>query len=97
VAKTESTRQSGKAFGDIGSLASTLLNLATEHADRRSWLTLPNDAQIFRSTLASGDHTLQLTNGFASDSAAIKIVPGKKTILRVISTGKTMHTHSIVL
>lgn len=97
VAKKEATKQSGKAFGDLGSLASTLFNLATENADRRSWLTLPNDAQIYRSTLAGGDHTLQLTNGLASDSVAIKIVPGKKTILRVISTGKTMHTNSIVL
>lgn len=97
VAKKESADQVEKNLGTGGAVATAIFNYATERADLRSWLTLPNDAQIYRNTLAKGEYDLKLTNGLASDSVSIKIVPGKKTLLRVISTGGTMHTNVIVL
>ena len=78
-------------------LATHLFNAFTENADLRSWLTLPNDAQILRTRLAPGKHQLQLTNGTASGSLEVVVEPGRRTIVRVISTGPTMHTHVVVI
>ena len=97
VVKKETSKQAGDQFGVAAVLASTALNIATERADLRSWLTLPNDAQIFRKTLAPGERNISLGNGIASGDISIKIIPGKKTILRVVSTGNTLHTTSIIL
>lgn len=97
VAKKQMADKSGKAFGDLGKLGATFFNMASENADTRSWLTLPNDAQILRNNLPAGEHQLQLTNGAASDTHTITVVPGKKTIIRAVSTGNAMHTQSIVM
>jgi hypothetical protein len=37
-----------------------IFNFVTESADTRSWLSLPNNYQMIRTTLPSGKHTLQL-------------------------------------
>jgi len=97
AAKREASEQSGKAFGVLGKVAMDVFNFASEQADRRSWLTLPQDAQILRSRLRGGQYTLALKNGTATGSVDIEIVPGKKTLVRVVATGGTFHTASIVL
>ena len=97
VAKKEAANQAGEKLGGAGTVAATLFNVVTERADLRSWLTLPNDAQIFRASLAAGERTIKVGNGMASESVAIKIIPGKKTILRVIGTGRALHTNTVIL
>jgi len=97
IAKREASKQSGKAFGGLGELAVNVFNVITEQADRRSWLTLPQDAQILRSSLPEGQYQLQLQNGSAVGTMDIKVVPGKKTLIRVVATGNAFHTASIVL
>jgi len=97
VAKNETSEQSGKLLGDWGKLAVNVLNVVTEQADRRSWLTLPQDAQILRSSLPEGQYQLQLQNGTVVEVMDIKVVPGKKTLIRVVATGNTFHTASVVL
>jgi len=97
IAKAEASEKSGKMFGGLGKLAVDVFNVISEQADRRSWLTLPLDAQILRSSLPEGQYQLQLQNGHASGALDIKVVPGKKTVIRVVGTGGTLHTSSIVL
>ncbi len=97
VAKAKAREQGGKLLGDFGALAIDVFNVVTEQADRRSWLTLPHDAQILRSSLPEGQYQLQLQNGTAVGSMDIKVVPGKKTLIRVVATGNTFHTASVVL
>ncbi|MCF6338968.1 MAG: hypothetical protein L3J84_13665 [Gammaproteobacteria bacterium] len=97
VAKGKAAEQGGKVFGDFGALAINVLNMVTEQADRRSWLTLPHDAQILRSSLPAGEYQLQLQNGAALGTMDIKVVSGKKTLIRVVATGNTFHTASVVL
>ncbi|NOX91593.1 MAG: hypothetical protein GXP18_03835 [Gammaproteobacteria bacterium] len=97
VAKAEASEQGGKALGPWGKLAIDVFNVVTEQADRRSWLTLPQDAQILRSSLPEGQYQLQLQNGTALGTVDIKVVPGKKTLIRVVATGNTFHTASVVL
>ncbi|PCI50036.1 MAG: hypothetical protein COB51_03590 [Moraxellaceae bacterium] len=97
VAKKEAADKAGEQLGTPGKIAATIFNIATERADLRSWLTLPNDAQIYRGVLAAGERNIRIGDGSASEVIAIKIVPGKKTILRVVGTGKTLHTRAITL
>ena len=96
IAKKETTKKAKGQSEGFGA-AMEIFNFVSENADLRSWLTLPNDAQIFRGTLKAGEHNLQLNNVTASSTVKVKVAPGKRTILRVISTGKTMHTQSIVM
>ncbi len=97
VAKGKAAKQGGEMLGGFGALAITVLNVATEQADRRSWLTLPHDAQILRSSLPEGQYQLQLQNGTAMGTMDIKVIPGKKTLIRVVATGNTFHTAFVVL
>ncbi len=97
AAKVETTRQSGEQFGLLGSVAANIFNLVTENADLRSWLTLPNEAQILRASLPPGQHTLTLRNGVASDTATIVVEKQRRTILNVVFTGGMMRVSSVVL
>lgn len=97
VAKRQMADQSRRAFGDLGELAMIITNVVSENADQRSWLTLPNNAQIFRGYLPLGRHTLQLQGGGGNSSVVINVAAGKTTVIRVIETGGTLHSDSVVL
>jgi hypothetical protein len=96
VAKKEVSEQAGKA-SPWAKLASDVYNIVSENADRRSWLTLPNDAQILRRPLPAGEYRLRLSNGKAAGGMKIKVVPGKKTVIRVVATENSLHTDAVVL
>ncbi|MDT8383318.1 MAG: hypothetical protein RRB22_02785 [Gammaproteobacteria bacterium] len=97
VAKKEMAEQAGKAAGPWAKLGADIFNIASENADRRSWLTLPNDAQILRSSLPQGEYQLQLNNGKAAGVMQVKVEPGKRTVVRVVATEQTLHTDAIVM
>ncbi|MBL1274785.1 MAG: hypothetical protein COB30_001735 [Ectothiorhodospiraceae bacterium] len=97
VAKQEMAKTAGKAGGPLAQLGANIFNILSENADRRNWLTLPNDAQILRVSLPEGEHHLILNNGKAKGSITVKVVPGKKTVVRVVATEKTLHTDAVVM
>lgn len=97
VAKKEMAEQAGKAAGPWAKLGADIFNIVSENADRRSWLTLPNDAQILRSPLPQGEYQLQLNNGKATGVMQVKVEPGKRTVVRVVATEQTLHTDAIVM
>jgi hypothetical protein len=97
VAKKQASDSAGDALGGYGQLAMNIFNIVSENADRRSWLMLPNDAQILRGRLATGEHTLRLNNGPASGTLKITVAPGKRTLVRVVTTGGTLHTTVITI
>ena len=96
VAKKEMAEQVGKA-SQWAKLGADIFNIISENADRRSWLTLPNDAQILRSSLPQGEYQLNLNNGKAAGVMKVKVEPGKRTVVRVVSTEQTLHTDAIVM
>ena len=79
---------------DLGSIAAQIFNVVTEQADRRSWLTLPNQAQIARVNLNSGDYPLSIDN---SKPHSIKVEAGRKTFVWVIKTGNISRFYSIII
>ncbi|RYV03741.1 hypothetical protein SOPP22_02655 [Shewanella sp. OPT22] len=79
---------------DIGSIAAQIFNVITEQADRRSWLTLPNQAQIARVNLNSGSYPLSIDN---STPHSINVEAGRKTLVWAIKTGNVTRFYSIII
>ena len=71
-------------------IGTQLYNIVSERADLRSWLTLPNSAQIIRRPLSSGSHNFTLRVGSLQKQVNMEIRPGRINILRVISTGNRL-------
>lgn len=85
--KHEIHAQSTEHAGIIGSIFSTLYNLASEQADRRSWLTLPSNAQMLRTELAPGQHEIRLDVQGHRYTLDVETLAGRTTMLRVIHVG----------
>ncbi|BAJ00727.1 COG3014 family protein [Shewanella violacea] len=79
---------------DLASIAIQIINVVTEQADRRSWLTLPKQAQIARTYLKNGNYSLKLDN---SSSQEIEVQSGRTTLVWVIDTGKHTRFYSIII
>lgn len=96
-AKSELTRSvesdSKKRRNDFdgAAVAMQIFNVLSEQADRRSWLTLPRQAQIARSYAKAGQYRLSL-GGANTD---IKIAPGQTTLVWAIDTGNNIRFYSI--
>jgi hypothetical protein len=96
VAKRKMSERAGDAAGPLGQFAVDVFNIVSENADRRSWLTLPAHAQILRRSLPAGEYQLRLNNGGVLGTIKVKVVAGRQTVVRVVATGRTLHTESIV-
>ncbi|MEJ2912653.1 COG3014 family protein [Pseudoalteromonas sp. C12FD-1] len=62
VAKEKVREELARSTGDVGNIIANIYNLASEQADTRSWLTLPNQISVARSSLNAGSHTLLIGN-----------------------------------
>lgn len=94
VAKGLSNHAARKELGDLGGLGMTILNHVTENADLRSWLTLPANAQILRTTLPAGVHKIDIRSGGGWAFSDVEIPAGGKALLQVIRAGKHFYVRS---
>lgn len=94
IAKGVTSAEARKRGGDLGLLASTIWNLVSESADLRSWLTLPSNAQILRTTLPVGHHKLALEHpmAFGPTFVDVEIAAGGKTVLQIIQAGQQIYS-----
>ena len=94
VAKGVAGEAAKKKMGDFGQLASNVWNLVSESADLRSWLTLPANAQILRTTLPAGSYKLTLQHPMAGSSSYsdINITAGGKSVLLVNRAGQQLYS-----
>jgi hypothetical protein len=76
------------------SIVMQIFNVISEQADRRSWLTLPRQAQIARQYVPAGSYTVSVNT---QDTAKIDIQAGKTTLIWVIETGVRSRFHSVIL
>ncbi|RLV60542.1 hypothetical protein D5018_06230 [Parashewanella curva] len=79
---------------DLGSLAVQVFNVVTEQADRRSWLTLPNQAQIARKYVQAGTYPISVEQ---SQTQNTTIEAGRKTLVWVVKTGNYVRFYSILI
>ncbi|MFQ6372745.1 COG3014 family protein [Shewanella sp. YIC-542] len=83
-AKSELAHQmEGRNGPNVGSVLVQIFNVVTEQADRRSWLTLPAEAQIAHRYLNAGTYPVKLLHG----TTQIQVQQGKTTLVWVIDTG----------
>ena len=61
VTKYMAFRTARKKQGEVAGLLVNIFNIATEGADTRSWLTLPNSFGVVRMSLPPGRHDLHLS------------------------------------
>jgi len=79
---------------DAGALVMQLFNVITEQADRRSWLTLPRQAQIARQFMAAGSYNVRLNN---SQNVKIDVKSQRVTLIWAIETGNRTRFYSIII
>ena len=81
-------------MGELGLFAAVIWNLVSENADLRSWLTLPSDAQILRTTLPAGSYKLALQHPMAGGPTYtdVNITAAGKTVLQVIRAGREIYS-----
>ena len=93
IAKGATAAEAKKQMGDLGQFATTIWNLVSENADLRSWLTLPANAQILRTTLPAGRYSLSLQHPLAGEPryADVEINANGKTVLHVVRAGRQMY------
>ncbi len=94
VAKGATAAEAKKQMGELGQFAANIWNLVSESADLRSWLTLPANAQILRTTLPAGRYRLALQHPMAIGPlyADIDVTAGSKTVLQVVRAGREMYS-----
>ncbi|WP_146066665.1 COG3014 family protein [Candidatus Venteria ishoeyi] len=93
VAKAELQRFSYDQGGNAVGLLVNLYNLFSEHADLRSWLSLPNNVQLLRIHVPAGIHQLQFQDSASGlrQNLSIDAPARSRNILRVINTGSRFY------
>jgi len=84
----KATKSGNEGANMLVGLATNIYTWATEHADTRSWRTLPNRFLVFRVPLPAGKHELQLTlqtkNGAPRTKAiSVELKSGEKKVMPV--------------
>lgn len=94
VTKGVTSATAKKNLGEFGQFAANVWNLISESADLRSWLTLPANAQILRTTLPGGSYRLSLQHPMISglSSVDVEIPADGKTVLTVTRSGGQLYT-----
>ncbi len=87
LAKERLRRKMKQQGGDIGNILASLYNLASEHADTRSWQTLPQNIQILRVSLPPGQHQLAVAGVDGAVSLDVTIYSGRITLANMTSFG----------
>lgn len=85
--KYEIHGQSTEQAGFLGSLFSTLYNVLSEQADRRSWLSLPSKVQMLRAEVDIGKQEISLDVNGQRYKLETQTRAGRTTMVRVISVG----------
>lgn len=87
IAKEQVRRNLQKEGGDIGNILAGLYNMASERADTRSWLTLPSDVQVLRTTMPLGKSNITLRGVTGLSDIPVEIKDGRITLLFINQLG----------
>lgn len=94
VTKEKVRAELARSAGDVGNILANIYNLASEQADTRSWLTLPNQITLARDSLDAGEHILNIAN-----QPAIKFTVSKQglTLIYLTSINNYFSSHVVQL
>ena len=94
VAKEKVRAELARSGGDVGNILANLYNLASEQADTRSWLTLPNQISVARSFVSEGAHSLTLD---AKHSVDFTVSKQGLTLIYLTSINNYFNSHVVQL
>ena len=91
------TKSLEKDHGLFGAIAGTVFTLATEHADLRTWQTLPNSWQAARVFVSPGEHTLRLRaiGGESLVLGRFELSPGETMFVLARALGPRLYAYGI--
>jgi hypothetical protein len=90
----QSSSQGGNNPIGAGAIVMQIFNVITEQADRRSWLTLPRQAQIARQFIDAGSYNIHLNN---NQNVKIDVKSNRTTLIWAIETGNRTRFYSIII
>jgi uncharacterized protein len=90
-------REHGEGAAALGWLAGSIFTAATERADTRAWVTLPDTWQAARLFVAPGEHELELeaVGGERRSLGRLRIEPGETVIVLARTLGTRLYAHTI--
>ena len=93
-AAKEVKKERGDGMGFLVSVVGSLLHFATERADLRSWITLPQSIEVLRVPVEAGDHHigLQIPGGQYVDLGNHSFQPGKPVLITVRTLKQQVYT-----
>jgi hypothetical protein len=94
VAKEKLRTTMSHQGGDIGNILAVLYNVASEQADTRSWLTLPDEVQILRLSLPPGQQVIELNIGGKTELIEVSILTKRISLLNLTTNGN-FHSHKL--
>ena len=79
--------EAAKSGGDLGSVLVGVYNMLSEHADTRSWSTLPADVMLWRGELPGGSHSLTVGVGENQQVLSVPVTKNRITLVWVQQSG----------
>jgi hypothetical protein len=97
IGAKEAARQNGNDAAEIFAIVATsVYNVATENADLRSWLSLPDDAQVLRLVVPAGQRQITLASPVAgSVLLPVQVPPAGFVLVRVVRAGPRLYCMSV--
>ncbi len=98
LASKEAVRhEAAKQGGALGNILVGLYNAVSEHADTRSWSTLPYGVSIWRTSLPVGQHSVMIGSGATAQTIAVPVTKGKVTLVWVSQLGsRAVHMVKVI-
>jgi hypothetical protein len=95
VLKRELTKELKNEFGTWGEVIGDIFSVASERADLRCWLTLPNSWQVARAYVTPGRHELALSaiGGGSESLGAFELDKGEVMFIFARSVGTSLYAH----
>ena len=97
LAKEELRRKMKKEGGDVGNILAGLYSIATERADTRSWITLPNNIAIARIKLPPGQHVITFEQGGTVWQETVDVKAKRTSLMNVSLLNRHTSAKSAVL
>ncbi len=97
IAKQVLAAQVQRKGGLAGEVAVLVYNVVSSNADLRSWLTLPQDIQVWQDFLPLGPHRLSIEVNGVQESIPLDLQANTNVVIWAASVGPSLIVHRILV
>ncbi len=90
ASKYEMQHQANSQLGQFAQIATSVTSFVTENADLRSWLTLPNTAQVARIYLPAGNQSITVRAAGMQKDIPLRVKAATTTFVRVVGVAPNL-------